>query len=154
MEIKVITGDITKIEAGAIIVDFFEGMKQPEGETLTLDKALDGAISQLVSQGEIKGKLNEITLVHSLGKLASARVAVVGLGKKEALTPDKVRNAVAETCRCLRQKNVDNIATIAQGAWHRRYKPEERCAGNNRRRFAGCLLVSQTHDQGSGIWRD
>jgi len=116
VEIKVIAGDITKIETDAIIVNFFEGMKQPDGDLATVDKALDGAISQLISRGEIKGKLNEITVIHSLGKLPAAHVVVVGLGKKQKLALDKVRGAVAETCRFLRQKGIDNIATIAQGA--------------------------------------
>ncbi len=116
MEIKTIVGDIVKIESGAVIVNFFEGMKRLEGDIATIDKALDGAVSQLVSQGEIKGKLNEVTIIHSLGKLPAARVVVVGLGKKQELSQDKVLGAVAETCRLLRQKGVNSIASIAQGA--------------------------------------
>ena len=116
MEIQVTAGDIAKIEAGAIIVSSFEGMERPEGDTAAIDKALDGAVSQLISQGEIKGKLNQIIVIHSLGKLPAARVVVVGLGKREELTLDKVRGAVAETCRLLRRKEVTSIATVAQGA--------------------------------------
>ncbi len=116
MEIKVIAGDITKIRTDAIIVNFFEGMKRPDGDIAAVDKALDGAISQLISQGEIKGKLDEITIVHSLGKLPTARVVVAGLGKQSELSTNKVRGAVAETCRWLRQKGIGNIATTAQGA--------------------------------------
>ncbi len=81
MEIEVRVGDIAKIKAGAIIVNFFEGMERPEGDTATVDEALSGAISQLISQGEIKGKLSEITIIHSLGRLPATRVVVVGLGK-------------------------------------------------------------------------
>jgi leucyl aminopeptidase len=116
MEIKVIVDDITKIKADAIIVNFFEGTESLDGDIAVVDKALGGAVSQLISQGEIKGKLNEITLVHSLGKLPAARVAVAGLGKQAELSTNKVRGAVAETCRWLRQKSIANIATIAQGA--------------------------------------
>jgi leucyl aminopeptidase len=116
MKIETMAGDITGVKADAIIVNSFEGMKKPEGDTEAVDKALGGAISQLVSQGEIKGKLNEITLVHSLGRLPAARVVVVGLGKKAELTTNKVRGAVAETCRWLRQKGVASIATVTQGA--------------------------------------
>lgn len=116
MEIKVTTGNIAQMAAGAIIVNFFEGMEHPEGDTATIDRALDGAISQLITQGEIKGKLNQVTLIHSLGRLPATRVAVCGLGKSAALTLDKVRGAVAETCRLLRSKNVESIATVAQGA--------------------------------------
>ena len=116
MEIKVAAGDITRIEAGAIVVNFFEGMERPEGDTSNVDKALDGVISQLISQGEIKGKLNQITVIHSLGKLPSARVVVAGLGKQQEVSLDRVRGVMAKTCRLLRQKYVDSIATIAQGA--------------------------------------
>ena len=116
MEIKATIDDITKVKADAIVLDFFEEMPHPEGDLATVDRALDGAISQLISQGEIKGKLSEITIVHSLGKLPAARVVVVGLGKKEELTQDKIRGVVAETCRLLRQKDIESVATIAQGA--------------------------------------
>lgn len=115
MEIKVAAGDITKIKAGVIIINFFEGTKKPEGDTAAVDLALGGAVSKLIRQKEIKGKLNEITLIHSLGKLPADRVVIVGLGKKAELTLDKVRGAVAETCRWLRPKGVENIATIVQG---------------------------------------
>lgn len=115
MEIKVTAGDIAKIEAGAIIVNFFEGMEHPAGDTAIMDEALGGVISQLISQGEIKGKLGEITTIHSLGRLPAARVVVVGLGKQPELSRDKVRGVVAETCRLLRQKSVASIVTVAQG---------------------------------------
>ncbi len=124
MEIKVIVGNIAQVKAGAIIVNFFEGMERLEGDTASIDGALDGAISQLMAQGEIKGKLNEITVIHSLGKLPAARVVVTGLGKQPELSRDKVRGAVAETCRLLRQKGVDSIATMAQGAGIAGISPE------------------------------
>jgi leucyl aminopeptidase len=116
MEIKAATGDISKIKAGAIVVNHFEGVKRPEGDTAAVDKALDGAISELIKQGDIKGKLNEITLLHSMGKLPASRIVVTGLGKKKELTTNKVRGAVAETCRYLRGKGVTSVATIVQGA--------------------------------------
>ncbi|MFC2034826.1 leucyl aminopeptidase [Chloroflexota bacterium] len=115
MEIRVVAGDITRIVAGAIVVNFFEGMEYPEGDTATVDRALDGAISQLISQGEIKGKPNELTIIHSLGKLPAIRVVVVGLGKQQELSQNKIRGAVAGVCRLLRQKGVDSMATIVQG---------------------------------------
>ncbi|MBA7505286.1 Cytosol aminopeptidase [subsurface metagenome] len=116
MEIRAVVGDIAKIKAGAIVVNLFEGMERLDGDIANIDKALDGAVSQLISQGEIKGKLNEVTIVHSLDKLPATRVVVAGLGKQQELTQDRVRGVVAETCRLLQQKGVDSMATIAQGA--------------------------------------
>ena len=56
MECKVVVGDIARIEADAIIVNHFEGMESPQGETAAVDRLLDSAITQLIKQGEIKGK--------------------------------------------------------------------------------------------------
>ena len=116
MEIKVVAGNIAEIEAGAIIVNYFEDMKNPEGDTAALDQALGGAISQLIKQGEIKGKLNEITVIHSLGKVPADRVVIAGLGKREDLSLEKIRGAIAGSCRLLLRKHISSIATVAQGA--------------------------------------
>jgi leucyl aminopeptidase len=125
MLIKTIAGDIARVDAGAIIVNLFEETEHLDGDIAKIDNALDGAISQLISQGEIKGKLNEFTLIHSLGKLPAARVAIAGLGKKQELSLDRVRGSVAETCRHLQQKRVDTVATVAQGVGIAGITPEQ-----------------------------
>jgi leucyl aminopeptidase len=116
VEIKVVVGNIAELKADAILVHFFEGMEKLDGDIATVDKALGKAISELISQGEIKGKLSEISVVHSLGRLPASRVVVTGLGKQEELSRDKLCGAVAETCRLLRQKGTRTMATIAQSA--------------------------------------
>ena len=116
MEIRVIAGGIVRTGSGAIIINFFEETEHLDGDIAKIDNALDGAISELIRQGEIKGKLNEVTIIHSLGKLPAGRVVIAGLGKEKELSLDRVRGSVAETCRRLRQKGVDTVATIAQGS--------------------------------------
>jgi leucyl aminopeptidase len=115
MEIKVIAGDITKTEAGAIILGVFEGVKRPSGDLIIVDKALAGAISRLISQGEVKGKARELNIIHSLGRLPAARVALAGLGKGEELSLDGVRMVVGEACRLLQQKEVGDAAAAVLG---------------------------------------
>ncbi len=124
MKIKVVASNIVRVKADAIIANYFEGTKGLDGDLATLDKALAGTISQLVNQGDIKGKPKEINLIHSLGKLPSKRIVIVGMGKKKDLTSDKIRGAVAETCRWLRQRGIHNIATVAQGAGINGINPE------------------------------
>ncbi len=116
MEITVSAGNLVETSSGAIMVTVFEESATTEGDAAMIDQALDGAITQLIGQGEIKGKLKEATLIHTLGKLPVARVAVAGLGKKEELTTDRIRTVVAETGRLLRQKKVTEISTAAIGA--------------------------------------
>jgi leucyl aminopeptidase len=116
LEVKVFSGDITKIKTDAIIVNLFEGVKEPGGATGAVDKALGGAITELIRQGELKGKFNEISIIHSLGKIPARIVAVAGLGKEAEFTDDKIRSIVAEICRNLRKLNCRRIATIVHGA--------------------------------------
>jgi len=116
LEVKVITGDITSVEADAIVVNLFEGVEHPGGATSAVDKALDGAITKLIEQGEIKGKLTEISIIHSLGKIPARIVAVIGLGKQSELSLDKIRALAAEFCRSLRRLNCRRIATVVHGA--------------------------------------
>ena len=116
MKVTAVTGDITKVACDAIIINLFEGTKQPGGATAAVDKALGGAISKMLKSGEIKGKQGETTLIHSMGKIKAAKVLVLGLGKKEALNPNVIRNAVAEACRYLRKASTKDIATIVHGA--------------------------------------
>ncbi|KPJ53377.1 MAG: hypothetical protein AMJ37_01480 [Dehalococcoidia bacterium DG_18] len=116
MEVKVVSGDITGLPLSAIIVNLFEGAKKTGGATAAVDKALGGLITQLIAVGEIKGKRNEITLIHSMGKIAAERVVVAGLGKEEELTLSVIRGVAAEACRFLRKVGATQVATIAHGA--------------------------------------
>jgi leucyl aminopeptidase len=116
MEIKVTAGDISGIPTEAVILGQFEGAEHPEGALAAADLALGGAVSRLIKQGEIKGKSGEVTIIHSLGKLSAARLAVAGLGKKEELTADKVRRIVGEVCRTLQRKHVSEAAISAIAA--------------------------------------
>jgi len=88
MEIKVIAGDIATLKTDAIIVNTFEEEEHLDGNTAVINELLAGTITQLIDQGEIKGKLNEVTIIHSLGKLPATHVVLTGLGKKKELSLD------------------------------------------------------------------
>jgi leucyl aminopeptidase len=127
LEIKVIVGDIAQIEADAVVVNLFEGMEQPGGATAAVDKVLDGAISSLISRGEIKGKFGEVSIVHTFGKprqVGAGIVAIAGLGKRQDFNVDKIRGVAGEFCRALRKLNCHRIATILHGAGIGGIEPE------------------------------
>ncbi len=116
METRVVAGDIAQIEADAIVVNLFEGDEKAGGATAAVDKALDGAITSLISRGEIKGKFEEVSIVHTFGRLPARIVAIVGLGDREDFGVDKIRGATGQFCRALRKLNCHKIATILHGA--------------------------------------
>ena len=116
MDIRVIAGNITQIEADAVVVNLFEGVSSPGGGTGAVDAALGGAISQLIAGGDIKGKLNETTLIHTFGRLPAPRVLVVGLGKSADFTLERVRQVSGTAAKALRRVGASRISTIVHGA--------------------------------------
>ena len=93
MEINVVSGDITQQPAAAIVVNLFEGVTVPGGATGAVDRSLDGAVSSLISEGEIKGKGASIWLrlpilvVPPAGAVASGHpIAAVGVGVATLIT--------------------------------------------------------------------
>ena len=116
MEIRVRAGDIVKARVDAVVVNLFEGTKRPGGATAAVDRALGGAITRLIGDGEIRGAKGELTLIHTLGKIAPARVAVLGLGKARELSAETVRWVMGDAARTLRRIGARRVATVLHGA--------------------------------------
>ena len=116
MDIKAVRDDVTQVKVPAFIVNLFEGVQQPGGATGAVDRALDGAITQLIREGEVKGKKGEYTLIHTFGKMGPSRVLVAGLGKEGSFNKETVREVMAGSCRYLRKLGIEQVATIAHGS--------------------------------------
>jgi len=115
LDIRVVVGDVTKFRGDAVVVNLFEGVRAPVGATATVDAALGGTIRKLIQVGELTGKWGEQTLVHALGKLPVDRVLVMGLGKPEDFTLDRVRIVSAEAVKHLRKIGARQVGTIVHG---------------------------------------
>ena len=116
MQINVVHGNIAQRDDPAVVVNLFEGVSHPGGATGALDRALDGAITDLIAEGDVTGKKGELTLIYSLGRIPSRRVVVVGLGKSDSFDPGAAREVHADVARFLRSKGVASYATILHGA--------------------------------------
>ena len=116
MEFSVIADDITNVDSPAIVVGLMQGVTDPTGAVGAVDKALDGAISSLIEDGEIKGKRGEITLLHTFGRLPAKRVVVAGLGEPDDLNINTVRALAGSVGRFLRSRGVTKYASVVHGA--------------------------------------
>ena len=78
-----------------------------------------------------------MTLLHTFGKIAAARVLVAGLGKSDGFTVDKVRDLSANVARFLRGSASASTRRSRTGrasaGWTRRHarrrSPRARCSG-------------------------
>ena len=81
-----------------------------------MDKALNGAISELLTANDLRGKLNEVTVIYSRGAIPAPRVIVVGLGKVEDISLDRIRQASATGAKKARELGCTAIASTVFGA--------------------------------------
>ncbi len=116
MEILTQQGSVTEIQTPLLAVNLFEGVANPGGATGAVDRALGGLITQLIAEGEIKGKLDEITILHTLGKMPAQRVALVGLGPREKFDMDAIRRASGSLLKRARGMGITSFHTIVHGA--------------------------------------
>lgn len=116
MRFQVKSGDICSIKCDAVVVNLFEDVKTTAGATDAVNKALANAVADLIKTGELKGKHSETRVIYTLGKLPAKLVLVAGLGKKAEFNANKVRNAMGESVRVLRQHKCKTVATILHGA--------------------------------------
>ena len=116
MRISVKQGSVANIECDLLVVNIFAGVKKPGGATAAVDKKLNGAITDLIKSGEITGKLEEVNLIHTQGKIPATQVAVAGLGQTSEFELDKARIAAAAAIAEAKKIKAKKVATIVHGA--------------------------------------
>ncbi len=110
MEIKVSTESLESYVGDAVVVGVNEGARL-DGAAARADQLLGGLISELVKTSEIRGKADEITIIHTQGRLPAARVAVVGFGRSEGNDGFAVRRAMGTAARKLRNIGCRRVGT-------------------------------------------
>ena len=150
MKINVELTDITTADTPALIVNLFKGVDVPGGATGAVDRALDGMITRLIEDGEITGKKGEMTLLHTMGKIAPARVVVAGLGSQEDFDTEVVRRVSSEAVRFLRRRGIASAVTIAHGAGIGGLESEESGQAIAEGSLLGLYRFDRYHTNGDG----
>ncbi len=116
MKIQVEQGSIEAATADTIIVNLFDDVTTPAGASGVVDQALDGAISDLIAGGDLKGKAGEVAVLYPQGAIGARRVLVVGLGKRDGFDLEGVRLAAAAAIKRAQALSANHVATIVHGA--------------------------------------
>jgi leucyl aminopeptidase len=116
MNVDVTQGAIQEAQADTLIVNLFRGVRVPGGATGAVDKALDGAIRDLIDGGDLSGEAGEVVVLYPRGTIPARRVLVVGLGEEEGFDLEGVRRAAAAAIREARRLKAKSVASILHGA--------------------------------------
>ncbi len=125
MKTELVVGDIRKQRADLLVVNLFEGVRNPGGATGAVDRAIGGAISAAIRDGDFRGKWGETLFLRPGKGVAAPRVLVVGLGKKEKFTPDHVRQSALPVMQMAKKKKLSTVASDLHGAGAGGIDPED-----------------------------
>ena len=115
MKISVVAGSLTDQSTDTYVVQVAEGTRRLSGHAAEVDDALRGTIAAMIAAGQITGKSGEVTVIPAPGRRPRAsRVAVVGIGKGDAVNVDGIRTRVANASRRLRDLNAGTLAITTQ----------------------------------------
>src|SRR5215207_224787 len=89
MNLTVLRADAAGHAAPLLVVPVFEG--EPDAALSALDQALGGLLASLRRRGDLRGKDGESILLFPEGRIAAERLLLVGQGKAEKLTTERLR---------------------------------------------------------------
>ena len=110
MEIKTELSRFQDVESDALAVMIFEGEKPDQGLLKELDDSSGGIVSEVISTGEMRGKLGDLAYIHRPGRIAARRLLLLGAGNRQNLAPDAVSKCAGTAARFLRAKGARNLA--------------------------------------------
>jgi leucyl aminopeptidase len=96
-------GRVDRETTEVLVLTHCEGENLSKQDASVLDKALGGALQDLVQSKEFEGKANEVTLFHTHGKVPAKRLILVGLGKRKDVGLDQIRQALGHAAKRVRQ---------------------------------------------------
>ena len=88
------------VETPLLVLPHFEGERAPVGAAAEVDSRLGGAIARVLERGDFKGKRDEALVLYPRdGEVAAERVLLVGFGKRDDYTMERLRRAVGTAVR-------------------------------------------------------
>ena len=110
MQVRITSDAPASYATGALVIPVFAD-KRLDGIAAEIDKALGGALADVLESGEIAGKPNELAVVHAKSA-PYRRVALVGLGDRAKFTPQALAKFAGTAVRTLGKRNYAALAFV------------------------------------------
>ena len=156
MKITTELHDFPQIEADALILPVFEGVRE--------DRFGAG---ELIDAGEITGKPLELTVIHHPEGVAARRVVFAGAGKTDKFDPAGLRRLTGAAVRHLKSKsvkrialaldpafaNAENASAAVEGAILGDFEPDRYKTGDDKKSVESFTVVSGSEDLANAVER-
>lgn len=88
MNYSINSDDYSAIDTACLVISIFQNTALND-DVNALDKACNGAISQLLSNGDFDGKKDQLVTIFNPTGIAAKRIALLGLGKEDDFNANK-----------------------------------------------------------------
>jgi leucyl aminopeptidase len=85
---------------------------KPDARVTSADKALQDAAAELISTGEVTGKIFECVMLHRPGGIKAKRLLLVGGGKAKSFSSFELRRLAGAAVRFLKPKSLRSFAFV------------------------------------------
>lgn len=124
MDFLIRKGDLIKEKADLLVLSALEGFEKFGGATAEVDKAVGGYLLAVAKEDQFKGRLGQTILVRANGPIAAKRVLIVGLGKKEDLCEESIREAAAVSYHEAERLGAKVVVSVLHGAGYGKIAPK------------------------------
>lgn len=112
MKITVTNDLATNISCDVLIIGLFVDAITSKLSIELPDNKLVTNISTIISEQSVCKNFGETTIIHTWGAIGAKRIMLLGMGKKEELSTDKIRSLSAIAMRTIQKMHVSSAATI------------------------------------------
>lgn len=109
MTVRVIVADPMTYRCDVLAVGVFASPGRLEGAAAKVDQALGGLLAKALHEERFSGELGKVFVLHTLGRLPAARIAVVGLGDRATATVDGQRTGAAAVARAIQERRLGRL---------------------------------------------
>ena len=100
-----------------LALGFFEDQVEVSGELADLDSALAGTLSELIEETEFKGKPESSAITRVGGGSSIRKIAIVGLGKEDALSLETMRKGAAAIAKVAKREKCKTVG-LSMPTWN------------------------------------
>ena len=116
MNIQVAKGKLEEQSCDLLIVNMFEGTKTYSGSLKSIDDSIDGLLKKELSDIRFTGEFGSSHVLRTAGLIPAKRVLVVGLGKKKAISLERVREVSAVSIKIAKKLRSKKVVSVLHGA--------------------------------------
>jgi leucyl aminopeptidase len=125
MQVDAKAGRAEAESAEMLVLAHCEGETLSKPDAFALDKMLGGSLRGLLQTSEFEGRVGEVLIYHTHGKVPAKRLLFVGLGKKTSLTLDAIRQAMGHAIKRVRQAKAGSCTAVMPAITPRGHSPQD-----------------------------